>query len=50
MWYNPVSKRWSWTKDTSINYAIHAVRALESDSPLEESGGQEARPHSDADV
>ncbi|XP_071113778.1 ubiquinone biosynthesis O-methyltransferase, mitochondrial-like [Haliotis cracherodii] len=27
MMYNPLSKRWSWIKDTSINYAIHAVRA-----------------------
>ncbi|XP_005109684.1 ubiquinone biosynthesis O-methyltransferase, mitochondrial [Aplysia californica] len=27
MWYNPFSKRWSWSKDTSINYALHAVRA-----------------------
>ncbi|CAL1540292.1 unnamed protein product [Lymnaea stagnalis] len=26
MWYNPLSKRWSWTKDTSINYALHAVK------------------------
>ncbi|XP_046573627.1 ubiquinone biosynthesis O-methyltransferase, mitochondrial-like [Haliotis rubra] len=27
MMYNPLTKRWSWMKDTSINYAIHAVRA-----------------------
>lgn len=27
MMYNPLTKRWSWIKDTSINYAIHAVRA-----------------------
>jgi len=27
MWYNPLSKHWSWAKDTSINYAIHAVKA-----------------------
>ncbi|ESO89114.1 hypothetical protein LOTGIDRAFT_210097 [Lottia gigantea] len=25
MMYNPLSKRWRWIKDTSINYAIHAV-------------------------
>lgn len=27
MWYNPISKRWGWAKDTSINYAIHAVKS-----------------------
>lgn len=26
MWYNPLSKRWSWAKDTSVNYALHAVK------------------------
>ncbi|KAL8606791.1 hypothetical protein ACOMHN_049620 [Nucella lapillus] len=26
MKYNPLTKRWSWMKNTSINYAIHAVR------------------------
>ncbi|XP_050403439.1 ubiquinone biosynthesis O-methyltransferase, mitochondrial [Patella vulgata] len=25
MMYNPITKRWSWTENTSINYAIHAV-------------------------
>ncbi|KAK6171401.1 hypothetical protein SNE40_019597 [Patella caerulea] len=25
MMYNPVTKRWSWTENTSINYALHAV-------------------------
>ncbi|KAK0052567.1 ubiquinone biosynthesis O-methyltransferase mitochondrial [Biomphalaria pfeifferi] len=28
MWYNPISKRWSWSKDTSINYAIYAVKPI----------------------
>ncbi|GFS14274.1 ubiquinone biosynthesis O-methyltransferase, mitochondrial [Elysia marginata] len=31
MFYNPLTKRWSWTKDTSINYAIHAIKAESSD-------------------
>ncbi|KAK7478865.1 hypothetical protein BaRGS_00029846 [Batillaria attramentaria] len=31
MMYNPFTKRWSWMTNTSINYAIHAVRA--SDVP-----------------
>jgi len=26
MCYNPVLNKWSWTKDTSINYCIHAVK------------------------
>ncbi|KAM6967620.1 ubiquinone biosynthesis O-methyltransferase, mitochondrial [Aplochiton taeniatus] len=26
MLYNPLSGRWSWTKSTSINYALHAVK------------------------
>jgi len=29
MLYNPLTKRWSWVKDTSISYALHAVRAEE---------------------
>jgi len=29
MLYNPLTKRWSWVKDTSICYAMHAVRAEE---------------------
>ncbi|KAK3775331.1 hypothetical protein RRG08_030999 [Elysia crispata] len=32
MFYNPLTKRWSWTKDTSINYALHAVKAESNDS------------------
>ncbi|RUS70435.1 hypothetical protein EGW08_021798 [Elysia chlorotica] len=31
MLYNPLTKRWSWIKDTSINYAIHAVKAESDD-------------------
>ncbi|PVD28163.1 hypothetical protein C0Q70_10748 [Pomacea canaliculata] len=27
MMYNPLTKRWSWVNDTSINYAIHAVKS-----------------------
>ncbi|KAK7107850.1 ubiquinone biosynthesis O-methyltransferase-like [Littorina saxatilis] len=27
MMYNPLMKRWSWIKNTSVNYAIHAVKA-----------------------
>lgn len=33
MFYNPLTKRWSWTKDTSINYAVHAVKAESSGEP-----------------
>jgi len=31
MWYNPCSKRWSWANDTSVNYAIHAVKSANVD-------------------
>jgi len=36
MWYNPLSKRWDWAKDTSINYAVHAVKseAVEGEGKL----------------
>ncbi|CAG5131547.1 unnamed protein product [Candidula unifasciata] len=27
MCYNPLTKRWSWVKDTSVNYALHAVKS-----------------------
>ncbi|CAH1799825.1 unnamed protein product [Owenia fusiformis] len=26
MFYNPITTHWSWIKDTSINYALHAVK------------------------
>nr|XP_006626378.2 PREDICTED: ubiquinone biosynthesis O-methyltransferase, mitochondrial [Lepisosteus oculatus] len=29
MLYNPVSGSWSWTKSTSLNYAVHAVKQKE---------------------
>uniref|UniRef100_A0A0B7A3G2 Ubiquinone biosynthesis O-methyltransferase, mitochondrial n=1 Tax=Arion vulgaris TaxID=1028688 RepID=A0A0B7A3G2_9EUPU len=31
MCYNPLTNRWTWIKDTSINYALHAVKPLEAD-------------------
>ncbi|XP_050393381.1 ubiquinone biosynthesis O-methyltransferase, mitochondrial [Patella vulgata] len=34
MMFNPITKRWSWTENTSINYAMHAVctdKALQED-------------------
>ncbi|GFO03519.1 ubiquinone biosynthesis o-methyltransferase, mitochondrial [Plakobranchus ocellatus] len=30
MCYNPLTKRWSWSKDTSINYALHAVKSSDT--------------------
>lgn len=27
MCYNPLTNKWSWTKDTSINYALHAIKS-----------------------
>ncbi|KAJ6660230.1 hypothetical protein lerEdw1_017930 [Lerista edwardsae] len=27
MWYNPLFRSWSWTGNTSINYALHAVKS-----------------------
>ncbi|XP_076466404.1 ubiquinone biosynthesis O-methyltransferase-like [Babylonia areolata] len=30
MMYNPLTKRWTWMKNTSVNYAIHAVKARTS--------------------
>lgn len=30
MIYNPLTNRWTWIQDTSINYALHAVKAEHS--------------------
>lgn len=36
MLYNPLSRAWSWTESTSINYALHAVKLEEEPDPDED--------------
>ncbi|XP_064801367.1 ubiquinone biosynthesis O-methyltransferase, mitochondrial [Oncorhynchus masou masou] len=36
MLYNPLSRAWSWTESTSINYALHAVKLEEEPNPDED--------------
>ncbi|XP_007567518.1 ubiquinone biosynthesis O-methyltransferase, mitochondrial [Poecilia formosa] len=47
MLYNPISGAWSWTNNTEINYALHAVKqddeAQDGSSP---SGGHDEATHS----
>lgn len=31
MCYNPVINKWSWISDTSVNYALHAVKPLHTE-------------------
>ena len=31
MCYNPVINKWSWMSDTSINYALHAVKLIHTE-------------------
>ncbi|KAI3360624.1 hypothetical protein L3Q82_002490 [Scortum barcoo] len=38
MLYNPVSGAWSWINSTSINYALHAVRARDDPQPEQAEG------------
>ena len=43
MWYNLATHRWAWCKDTSINYAIHAVnenRVVNTDEAKESSSAE----------
>lgn len=28
MCYNPLTKRWSWSDDTSVNYALYAQKQV----------------------
>lgn len=35
MLYNPVSRSWSWTNSTAINYALHAVKLSDDPEPKE---------------
>lgn len=39
MLYNPVSGAWSWTNNTAINYALHAVKV--GDDPHTERAEEE---------
>ncbi|XP_060070437.1 ubiquinone biosynthesis O-methyltransferase, mitochondrial-like [Ylistrum balloti] len=42
--YNPLTCRWSWVKDTSMNYALHAVKgdnSFDSSSQIDEDDIQE---------
>ena len=43
MWYNLATHRWAWCKDTSINYAIHAVnenKVVNTDEAKESSSAE----------
>ncbi|NXX88805.1 COQ3 protein, partial [Centropus bengalensis] len=48
MLYNPLSGSWSWMENTSINYAMHAVKlaAREQPSPTDELSEMESKKHS----
>ncbi|KAM4694885.1 ubiquinone biosynthesis O-methyltransferase, mitochondrial [Discoglossus pictus] len=35
MLYNPLSGSWSWISDTSINYALHAVKTVAQEQPTD---------------
>lgn len=43
MLYNPITGAWSWTNDTAINYALHAVKLR--DDPLIMHQAEESSPH-----
>lgn len=36
MMYNPLTKRWSWISNTSINYGLHAVKLHSHDKSVSE--------------
>lgn len=46
MLYNPVSGAWSWTNNTAINYALHAVKV--GDDPQTEQAEEEEEDHTTA--
>lgn len=41
MWYNPLSGAWSWTENTAINYALHAVKVRDDVQPEQTDGREE---------
>ncbi|KAK3097636.1 hypothetical protein FSP39_011640 [Pinctada imbricata] len=50
MWYNPLTCRWRWTKDTSINYALHAIKTngrtqVRTESEQTDSAGKSDTSH-----